>query len=77
MGVRCACAARVKPGRGWVLGLLLIQAHVAQKPVLRVEVGGVSIRATDKHSEEAVKFPAGETPLKAKLWCSPLLRLLV
>ena len=36
-----------------------------QKPVLRVEVGAcVSIRATDKHSEEVIKCPASGTSLE-------------
>ena len=49
------------------LELELTQTHMTQKPVLWVEVGGVSIRATDKHSEKVIKFPDSGTSLNAKV----------
>ena len=53
------------------LELELIQTHMAQKPVLRVEEGGVLIRARDKHSEKLIKCRASGTSLNAKVGVPP------
>ena len=60
--------------RRFELELELIETHMKHKQVQRIKVGGVSIRATDKHSEKVIKCPASGTSLNAE--CPPLLALL-
>ena len=52
------------------LELELIQTHMSQKQMLRVEVGACRFAqqtCTDKHSEKAIKSPSSGMPLNAKV----------
>ena len=64
---KCTVAVHLQHTAVIELELELIQTHMTQKPMLRLEVGTCRVAQKNKHSEKVIKFPSIETFLNAKV----------